>query len=46
MALTVRFETPAGEQMQVDWVEFRKGKEPLYAFCATRGTAGPATSSL
>ena len=33
----VRFETTPGEQMQVDWVEFRKGKNPLYAFCATLG---------
>jgi transposase len=33
----VRFETPVGEQMQVDWVEFRKGRDPLYAFCATLG---------
>lgn len=33
----VRFETPPGEQMQVDWVEFRRGKNPLYAFCATLG---------
>lgn len=33
----VRFETPAGHQMQVDWVEFRKGSTPLYAFCATLG---------
>lgn len=33
----VRFETDLGEQMQVDWVEFRKGKTPLYAFCATLG---------
>jgi len=33
----VRFETAPGEQMQVDWVEFRKGKHPLYAFCATLG---------
>lgn len=33
----VRFETVPGEQMQVDWVEFRKGREPLYAFCATLG---------
>ena len=24
----VRFETAPGEQMQVDWVEFRKGKNP------------------
>lgn len=33
----IRFETAPGEQMQVDWVEFRKGSEPLYAFCATLG---------
>ena len=33
----VRFETPPGEQLQVDWVEFRKGSHPLYAFCATLG---------
>lgn len=33
----VRFETPPGGQMQVDWVEFRKGADPLYAFCATLG---------
>lgn len=33
----VRFETAPGEQMQVDWVEFRKGRQPLYAFCATLG---------
>lgn len=33
----VRFETAPGEQMQVDWVEFRKGRNPLYAFCATLG---------
>ena len=33
----VRFETTPGEQMQVDWVEFRKGGNPLYAFCATLG---------
>ena len=33
----VRFETAPGEQMQVDWIEFRKGKHPLYAFCATLG---------
>jgi transposase len=26
----VRFETAPGEQMQVDWVEFRKGNQPLY----------------
>ena len=33
----VRFETGPGEQMQVDWIEFRKGKNPLYAFCSTLG---------
>ena len=33
----IRFETAPGEQMQVDWVEFRKGGQPLYAFCATLG---------
>jgi transposase len=33
----VRFETVPGAQMQVDWVEFRKGARPLYAFCATLG---------
>ena len=33
----VRFETPPGEQLQVDWVEFRKGPHPLHAFCATLG---------
>lgn len=33
----VRFETAPGDQMQVDWVEFRKGVQPLYAFCATLG---------
>lgn len=33
----VRFETPMGEQLQVDWVEFRKGAAPLHAFCATLG---------
>jgi transposase len=33
----VRFETAPGEQLQVDWVEFRKGADPLYAFCATLG---------
>ena len=33
----VRFETAMGEQLQVDWVEFRKGSAPLHAFCATMG---------
>lgn len=31
----VRFETAPGEQLQGDWIEFRKGTQPLYAFCAT-----------
>ena len=33
----IRFETPPGKQMQVDWIEFRKGKTPLSAFVATLG---------
>lgn len=33
----VRFETMMGQQLQVDWVEFRKGGKALYAFCATLG---------
>lgn len=33
----VRFETAPGEQMQVDWGVFRRGKEPLSAFVATLG---------
>ena len=33
----VRFEAAMGEQLQVDWVEFRKGSAPLHAFCATMG---------
>jgi transposase len=33
----VRFETPPGLQMQVDWVEIRRGAHPLHAFCATLG---------
>lgn len=33
----VRFETKPGEQMQVDWAEFRKGKDRLSAFVATLG---------
>ena len=33
----VRFETDPGKQMQVDWCEFRKGKDPLHAFVATLG---------
>jgi transposase len=33
----VRFETKPGEQMQVDWGEFRQGHDPLAAFVATLG---------
>jgi len=34
----VRFETAAGDQMQVDWVEFRRRKGAnLFAFVATLG---------
>jgi transposase len=33
----VRFETEPGEQMQVDWGVFRRGKRPLSAFVATLG---------
>jgi transposase len=33
----IRFETEPGEQMQVDWVVFRRGKSPLSAFVATLG---------
>lgn len=33
----LRFETEPGQQMQVDWCELRKGKNPLYAFVATLG---------
>jgi transposase len=33
----VRFETAPGDQMQVDWGEFRQGRNPLAAFVATLG---------
>ncbi len=33
----VRFETAAGQQMQCDFVVFRRGADPLYAFTATLG---------
>jgi transposase len=33
----VRFETDLGEQMQCDWIVFRRGKSPLSAFVATLG---------
>lgn len=32
-----RFETAPGKQMQVDWAEFRKGRDRLSAFVATLG---------
>ena len=31
----VRFETSCGQQMQCDWIVFRRGKHPLSAFVAT-----------
>lgn len=34
---TVRFETAPGEQMQVDWGNFRRGSDYLSAFVATLG---------
>jgi transposase len=33
----IRFETAPGKQMQVDWIEFGKGKNSLSAFVATLG---------
>ena len=33
----VRFETAPGQQLQVDWCVFRRGKKPLSAFVATLG---------
>lgn len=33
----VRFETQVGQQMQVDWIGFRRGKNNLSAFVATLG---------
>jgi transposase len=33
----VRFETPAGQQMQADFTWIRKGRDPLVAFVATLG---------
>lgn len=33
----VRFETPPGEQMQVDWTTIRWGKNKIYGFVATMG---------
>lgn len=33
----IRFETPAGKQMQVDWGQMRGGRSPQYAFVAVLG---------
>lgn len=33
----VRFETSPGQQLQVDFVTFRRGRNPLYAFTAVLG---------
>jgi len=33
----VRFETAPGQQLQVDWCVFRRGRSPLSAFVATLG---------
>jgi len=33
----VRFETLPGQQMQCDWIVFRRGRSPLSAFVATLG---------
>lgn len=33
----IRFETEAGEQMQVDWGQMRGGSTPIYGFFATLG---------
>jgi transposase len=33
----VRFETVAGDQMQVDWTTIRSGKQPIHAFVAVLG---------
>ena len=33
----MRFETPPGQQMQVDFIVFRRGQDPLSAFVATLG---------
>ena len=36
-AEVIRFETPPGKQMQVDWGQMRGGKQPLHAFIAVLG---------
>jgi transposase len=33
----IRFETPAGKQMQADFTHIRRGREPIIAFVATLG---------
>jgi len=33
----IRFETPPGKQMQVDWGQMRGGKQPIHAFIAVLG---------
>lgn len=33
----VRFETAPGEQLQIDWIVFRRGRDRLLAFVATLG---------
>lgn len=33
----IRFETPPGEQVQIDWAVIRRGKDSLSAFIATLG---------
>ena len=33
----IRFETPPGKQMQVDWGQMRGGKQPIHAFVAVLG---------
>lgn len=33
----VRFETEPGDQLQADWIVFRRGRNPLSAFVATLG---------
>lgn len=33
----MRFETPAGKQMQVDWGQMRGGKNPIHAFVIVLG---------
>ena len=45
-ASIVRFETEAGEQMQMDWAVIRRGRNRLSVFVATLDGAGPRMSSL